>query len=56
MGTVGLALLAALCFFLKLIGVNLGNVDLVVLGLLFLSLAVAVLWWPGRPIVRRIRS
>lgn len=36
------AWLAALCFFLKLLGVTLGNVDLVVLGFLFIALHLAI--------------
>lgn len=39
------ALLAIVCFFLKLIGANLG-VDLVVLGLLFLGCALLWGWSP----------
>lgn len=42
------AVLAVLVFFLKLIGVALGDVDMVVLGLLFMALALALGYvpWP----------
>jgi hypothetical protein len=37
-----LALIAALCFLLRLLGVMLGTVDLVTLGLFFLALHFAI--------------
>jgi hypothetical protein len=37
-----LALIAALCFLLRLLSVTLGTVDLVVLGLFFVALHLAI--------------
>jgi hypothetical protein len=37
-----LALLAALCFLAELLGLKLGSVDLVVLGLFFVALHLAI--------------
>lgn len=49
------AVVAAVCFLLALVGVHVGHLDLVVLGLLFVAVHLALpIWWSGnRVVVRR---
>lgn len=42
------AAIAALVFFLALLKVNIPNVDMVILGLLFVALHLAFAWYPWR--------
>lgn len=43
------AILAVLCFLFKLLSVRLGNVDLIVLGWLFIALHLVIpVAWPRR--------
>jgi hypothetical protein len=40
------ALIAALIFFLALLGVEFGDVNMMMLGLMFVAIHLAFSWWP----------